>query len=270
MLVGFVSGGAFLHWARGAGAELTAFAVLFALAAAFRYGSVLFLARQSEPERPAPTQRNVTFAELARRLASRRDARLLLYMFATQLATFIAGPFFAPFMLNELRLDYRAFAVLTATIYAAKSIALPLLGRFSERYGVLPLLWLAGIGIIPLSALWTLSQNFWYLLVLQAWSGVAWGAYELATFLMFFEALDNDERTSLLTKLNLLNAAAMCAGSFIGAALLAAWSVRFHGYLCVFIVSAVARCGALLLLRRVAQAPGNPQPHSAALRPASA
>lgn len=269
LLAGFVAGGSFLHWARAAQAELTAFAALFALAAAFRYSSVLFLVRQTEPEPPAATQRNVTFVELGRRLGDRRDARLLLYMFATQLATYIAGPYFAPFMLNELRLDYRQFAILIATIYAAKSIALPLLGRFCEHYGVMRLLWLAGFGIIPLSALWTLNQNFWYLLVLQAWSGVAWGAYELATFLMFFEALDNDERTSLLTKLNLLNAAAMCAGSFIGAALLWNWQIPFQGYLCIFIVSAIARIGVLLLLRRVAQAPERPAAPSV-LRAASA
>jgi len=82
-------------------------------------------------------------------------------------------------------------------------------------------------------------------------AGTAWAAYELALVLLFFEAIHESERTSLLTLYNVANSAALAAGSLIGATILKSVGGSITGYLCVFAGSTIIRTLALLLLRRV-------------------
>ncbi len=112
------------------------------------------------------------------------------------------------------------------------------------------LLWIGGIGIIPISAGWILSQQFTWLLLLQVVSGVVWGAYELAFFLLFFESIAEEERTSLLTFYNLFNSTAWVAGSLVGGLILFACGTSYHGYLLIFGLSSLGRLLALPLLAR--------------------
>ena len=58
------------------------------------------------------------------------------------------------------------------------------------------------------------------LLMIQVMAGVSWATYELAAFLLFFEAIDARQRIGMLTLYNLGNAAATVAGSLIGGGIL--------------------------------------------------
>ena len=56
---------------------------------------------------------------------------------------------------------------------------------------------------------WVISNNFWFLILVQLFSGTAWAAYELAVFLICFNSIRAEERTSVLTIFNLTTTAAM-------------------------------------------------------------
>ena len=62
---------------------------------------------------------------------------------------------------------------------------------------------MGAIGIVPLPALWLVSDALPYLIAIQVVAGVAWAALEYATQLSFFESLDERDRTlgSLATTL---------------------------------------------------------------------
>jgi MFS family permease len=252
-LAGLLLGGFILQQGVERDRALAAFALAFSLAALARLISSRALFLQSDPPVPV-VQRPVPVGRFATRLWSGQDGRLVLYMMAVQTAVNLAGPFFAPFMLLELRLSYAAYVGLVATAYAARIVALPFLGVWAKRYGSRPLLWLGGIGIIPMSLLWVFSSNYSYLVLIQALSGFVWGAYDLATQLSFFEMIRREERISVLTYYNLVNAAALVAGALAGGALLAAIGGR-SGYLVIFGVSFGARLATVGLLRRVSRAP---------------
>ena len=99
-------------------------------------------------------------------------------------------------------------------------------------------------------ALWLLNDGYVYLMCLQVLSGVAWSIYELGALLMFFEAIDESERTSLLTGYNLVNTAGMAIGASAGASILAAGPSGAGAYHLIFALSSVARLlTALLLLK---------------------
>jgi MFS family permease len=154
-------------------------------------------------------------------------------------------------MLKELHMDYTQFAVLLGVSYVAKFVCLPAWGRVAHRMGAHRLIWIGAIGIAPLAGGWVISDNYYWLLALQVLAGSAWAAYELALVLLFFEAIPESERTSLLTLYNVANSAALAFGSLIGAAILKGVGVSVTGYLFVFAASTLLRSLAVLLLRRV-------------------
>jgi MFS family permease len=255
VLVGFASGGLWLEAGEAGGWPLAAFVMLFLMAGACRLASAACLASQSEPSAGAIAANHVGLRELSRRLRCHPAASLLGYLLAIQLAVQMAGPYFAPFMLAQLDLTYTQYMLLVACGYLGKVIALPMWGRLAHRSHAQALLWIGGLTIIPLSGLWLglyfIERMMLYLAAVQVLGGIAWAAYELAAFLLFFEAIPREERTSMLTIFNFGHAVAMVAGAALGAIWLACVGDGRSAYLELFGISSAARLAALALLVRV-------------------
>jgi MFS family permease len=251
VLAGFVAGGCLLQWADGHGAARRAFLSLFVAAGACRLLSLALLAIQREPALLRENIPRIPTREILTRMRDTGVYRLLLYLVAVQGSVQLAGPFFTPFMFEKLRLSYGGYVALVAMAFMAKIVMLPAWGSFAHRLGALRLLWVGGLGIVPLSAMWIFSANYGWLLFVQALAGVSWGAYELGFFLLFFESIPDRERTSVLTFYNLGNTAAWVLGSALGGLLLYSLGTDRLGYLVLFGISSIGRCLALLVLRNV-------------------
>lgn len=250
-LLGFLLGGVALEWGAAWGATLTAFGGLFLVASACRYVSAVCLSTQSEPACLVQQERRVAWGELLARLRHSSDGRLLFYLLAVQVAVQVSGPFFTPYMLKQLRLSYVDYVMLVSCAYLAKVVSLPVHGRFAQRYGARSLLWAGGLGIVPVAGLWVCSDRFGYLMAVQLLSGSVWAAYELAMFLLFFESIEESERTSVLTTHNLFHALSTLTGSLLGALVLSTLGKDRSAYLAVFALSSAARAAAVFLLVRV-------------------
>jgi hypothetical protein len=251
LLVGFVGGGIALEIAAPRGAALDVFAGLFLIATLFRLVSVWFLSSQRELTAGAARGHLLHLGEAISRLRGSTTGRLLFYLLAVQTAVQISGPYFNPYMLHHLRFSYAQYVVLVAAAYASRIVALPALGRFAHRFGARRLLWLGGVGIAPMSAAWLISNEFLYLIALQWVVGMVWAAYELSTALLFFEAIPEHQRTSVLTLFNFANALATVVGSLAGGLALVYFGKIQIVYLTLFALSSVARLAALGLLWRV-------------------
>jgi MFS family permease len=248
LLAALLTGGAILHWSASHGEKLLGFAALFLIAGLARAVSSWLLAHQSEPD---PLVRRVTGdLDLAPPRSTPGNRRLLAYLLAVQTGVHIAAPFFTPYMLGEsaLGLSYAGYMSLIAASFISKIFALPWLGHFAAKYGARRLLRLAGLAVVPLPALWTFSNDYTFLLGIQLLSGIAWGAHELATFLLFFDAIRPEERTRLLTWFNLASATAMVVGTAAGGWLLSQYGANMPGYATLFWISAGARALTLPLL----------------------
>jgi MFS family permease len=258
VMLGFMGGGLALQAGASWGRVVAMFAGLFLVAAACRLLSTAFLASQSEPVPPSDEHRHVPLGEFLGRLRRGGEGSLLLYLLSVQCAAQIAGPYFTPYMLKQVHFSYAEYVILIGVSFAAKVIALPALGRFAQRVGARRLLWLGGIGIIPVSGMWLASSAFGYLLFVQVLAGLAWAAYELAMFLLFFESIPEFERTSVLTTYNLGHALATVVGSLIGGLMLAVMGKSPGTYLAIFCLSSVARLATLALLARVPEVDAQP------------
>ncbi len=253
VLGGFVLAGFSLQSGAAAGHTLETFGGLFLMAAVCRFASAGFLLSQSEPVPPGDDHRHVPVGEFLNRIRTSGEGRLLVYLLAVQTAAQIAGPYFTAYMLGPLGLSYAGYVFLISISFAAKALALPAFGSLAHRWGARRLLVLGGIAIVPLSGAWCVSDNFYWLCCVQIAAGAAWAAYELAMFLLFFETMPAEERTSLLTTFNFANALATVIGSLLGGAVLATWGKTHGVYLAIFALSTLARGLSLVVLARVPQ-----------------
>lgn len=262
VLLGVVGGGVTLQVGASHGKPLTAFAILFLVAGVCRFISTGLLASQTEPQPPDDEHRVVPMREMLSRVRHGHDGRLLVFLLAMQTAVQISGPYFTPFMLGQMKMSYATYLLLIATSYTARIAVMPMIGGLVRRVGAQRVLQWAGTGIIPLSALWIVSDNVWYLIGVQLLAGAIWAAYELASFLMLFETIPEEERTSVLTTFNLANAIATVGGSVLGGVLIASLGTNREAYFVLFGISGFARICTIPLLRFATRGQSKPVPPS--------
>jgi len=254
VLVGLAGAGLTLQFAAQANRTLQAFAAIFLVAGAARFLSAWLLSRHSEPIKPGEDQRVVPMRELLSRARHSHDGKLLVFMLAMQMAVQISGPYFTPYMLAQIRMNYAEYLLLIATSYTARILVMPLAGAAVQRFDPRRVLWFSGLSLIPLSALWIVSDSLPYLFCVQLAAGACWASYEFVTFLLLFETIREDERTSVLTTFNLFNALAMVIGSSIGGTVLYLLGTDGRTYLIIFGLSGLLRLLTIALLRRAARA----------------
>jgi MFS family permease len=250
---GFALAGILLHLTRQTEYEwavLAGFAAIFIIAGAGRLASSWSLANHSHDKPRLQNERFVSARELF--ISRRRDpgARLLIYLFFVQCAVQFSGPYFTPFILRNLGFSYLHYMALISICFLGKSLAMAMWGRVAQRVGARTLLVIGGALIMPVSSLWCISVDFWWLAIVQFISGTVWASFELAFALMFIEALPRNERTSVMTYYFFLNSLGYVIGASLGA--LTLYSLPGDlGYYVLFGGSGIGRLLALSFVFRI-------------------
>ena len=99
-------------------------------------------------------------------------------------------------------------------------------GRIGDVFGNRLILVVTGMLIPLLPALWVVSNNFWYLLLIQACAGLAWGGFNLSSGNLLYELIPPPQRTVYVAFHNVLATMGVFTGAMIGAALLHVLPVR--------------------------------------------
>lgn len=244
ILLGLVTGGLTLEWARQVEHVNYAFAFLFIMAGGSRLVSVLLLSKQPFlPDwlrfRAEPRFRlRDTFMMMA------RDANIkkfFIFLFLFNSAVYISAPFVTPFFLARLKLSYDSYMLALAALLVPKILFLPVAQRLIEKIGVRRVFVYSAIGLSPLPAFWMWIDSLSAILVLQALSGIAWAGFEVALMVIFFKNLRQEEKTQMLTLYNLFNSSAVILGGTIGAKLLKIFGPEYGGYGVVFVTASCLR-----------------------------
>jgi MFS family permease len=251
VIVGFLGGGIALQLGHRGGYGLMPFALLFIGAAGSRLMSANYLDCQRDIKIPSTIGTSKPWSDFFAITTQGGNGRIILYILAAQLGCQISGPYFTPYMLGHLKLSYIGYVALICIAYLSRVAVASLWGYVVQKIGVNRLLWMSGLAIVPLPALWDLSDSFTYLAILQVFSGAVWGAYELANLLLIIESIPAAKKINILTIYNLVNALAIVVGSFVGGFLLTAFGGGRHAYLMVFLFSTLARAVALLILVKI-------------------
>jgi MFS family permease len=138
-----------------------------------------------------------------------------------------------------------------ATSFLSKALVLPVVGRLASRVGSVRLLGLACLAIVPIAMLWLPFAEVGYLVGVQIVAGGCWAAYELAVALLFFDIVEDRDRTGVITVYNVGLALATVAGAGCGGMFLRALGEDRRAYAALFTVSCLLRLASLPLLRRL-------------------
>jgi MFS family permease len=181
----FIGGGGVLSLSDHFDLAAAGFFFLFLLAAGGRATSCYFLWKMHDPEpQPLIAEANVFFATLAQIKLAMRDHTFRNYSFfvaGMQGMVAISGPFFAVYMLNELDFTYFQYTLNLVASIATQFFMLRYWGKISDKHGnrLIMLVCSAAMPVIPI--LWLFSPNFYYLIAVQVFSGLAWSGFNLTT-----------------------------------------------------------------------------------------
>lgn len=247
-LLGLVCGGVFLSSMSDSAYYLTAYSFLFTCAACARFfSSYLLYQHQETPPQNLKTSK-FSIISLVSWVSQKRVKYLLLFLFVTQIAVFFSSPYFNPFMLVQMKLDYAHYMVLISAIIVSKIFTYSLMSKIAQKNGSSFLILIGSLGIIPLPFLWTVSHAYFFILALQLFGGFLWGCFELGVFLYIIERHEEVERTKIVIITNFLNACGMLIGSYSGAWILKTQGSDMEAYHSIFTLSTLLRFTPLLLL----------------------
>jgi hypothetical protein len=244
LLVAFGAAGLALH--RAGVHVLSCFVVLFAVALVARVASAVALGLQVDLEvtRRRPMSEAVLLPRLRQAIA-RGNFDVAMYLAALALGTQMAAPFFTPYMLRELALDYRSFAALSALSILAKVFTYPCCHGLAERIGLRRLLCWAGVGVALVPVIWAVSSSFPALMFAHVVGGAVWAAVEYASFQLLLDAAPADLTAEFFSISNGLTGLGQVIGALSGGLLLGQPGL---GYAQIFLLSALLRGLPLALL----------------------
>ncbi|MBI4721451.1 MAG: MFS transporter [Candidatus Stahlbacteria bacterium] len=243
LLVSTLLGGMLLDHFKKLNLILVGFGVLFFVGMLFRLLSAFILTKQYEPHIRFDSSYYFSFPEFIRRMRGNNFGRFVIFVMLTTLSCCIAVPFFAPYMLRDLKFNYTLFiliAIVTPTI--SSIITAPLWGRFSDKFGNIATLRICSLVIcfIPLS--WLLSRNPYYLIfVPQTIGGAAWAGFGLATSNFIYDAVTRQRRGLCFAYYNVLNGIGIFIGATIGSFIVKLPIHFMNIFLFIFLISSILR-----------------------------
>jgi MFS family permease len=229
----------------------TGFLIIFSLAAASRYVSGYFISRMNEPPHRKDPASDFTFFMFLRRFRESNFLKFVVFSGCFTFGTYISAPFFAVFMLRDLRLSYLTYMLLQVCSSVAGLIAQPLWGTHGDLVGNVRVLRLSAFlaALVPL--FWLFSQNPVYLMLVQMYAGFSWSGLTLSTANFIYDAVTPQKRVRCIAYFNVINGVALFLGSSVGG-YLALRLPPLQGYplLGIFELSCACRIGIYLLLSR--------------------
>ena len=218
------------------------FFLLFLLAAAARYVSAFFIKQMDEPPHKKDPAADFSFFMFVARFRESNFLKFVTFAASLNFATFLAAPFFAVFLLRDLQFSYLIYMILQVAAVLASFVALPLWGRHADHFGNVGVLRLSSFLAALIPALWLVSHQPLYLVLVQMGSGFAWSGVTLASGNFIYDAVSPPKRVRCIAYFNVINGVAVFLGSSLGG-FLASRLPPLWGYrlLALFAVSCVCR-----------------------------
>lgn len=235
------------------------FATIFFLAMIFRLLSAAMLKKQYEPKLKVEPDYYFSIIEFVKKMRGNNFGRFTISVMVLYFATFLASPFFTPYLLRELELDYVLFIlILTVTPSLIHIAVWPLWGRFSDKYGNVRTLRVCSLIISVSPTLWVFSDNPYYLIfVPQVVSGIGWAGFFLAASNFIYDAVTRQRRGICFAYYNVLSGMSGFLGATIGG-IISKLSVGFMNiFLFIFLFSGIMRLmSALILVPKIKEVRG--------------
>lgn len=229
------------NFTNGVKTQYTGFVIIFILALIARIFSFIFLTKKYEPSYNVLPEAEFSFIEFLKKARFRNFGLFVFYLSLMNFSVYIAAPFFVAYMLYDLKLSYLGYTILIAIPLIVKYMSMPIWGKASDNYGTKKILSLTGF-LMPLGPiLWIFSSDFYYLGLVQAFSGFTWAGFEIASFNFIFDTTSPEKRATCVAYYNVLNGIGIIFGSLLGGMIVMYNNVFWSKYLLVFLISGILR-----------------------------
>jgi len=258
-LTALIISGTILHFFDGQGRTWTGFAAIFIIACCARLISIYQLHQMQEPVMHHTSVDNSL--KILQLLQHGPALWFTLFFVLMQMAVCIAAPFFAVYMLRDLQFSYMQFTANTGTAVLVQFATLNRWGRIGDVFGNRIILYTTAMLVPVLPFLWVVSNNFWYLMMVQVLSGLAWGGFNLSAGNLLLDLVPAVRRTIYAAIHNVFAACGVFLGGGIGVLLVGILPQRHTWFgdtgigsplLNIFLISTVVRyLIVMLFLRKV-------------------
>lgn len=208
--------GGVLHFFDKAGLAEAGYLLCFLGAFLARANSVRWLSRYEDPEFRISPEEVFTFRQFLRRSPHSNFAKFVFFVGVVNFGVFFAGPYFALYMLRDLRFTYVEYTLVTAVAAVTQFLTFRYWGALSDRFGNKKILNLCGWGVAFVPMLWLFSSNILYLMVIQAYAGFVWSGFTLASSNFIFDAVTPPKRARCVAYQGLVNGFFVLTGSLAG------------------------------------------------------
>ncbi len=250
LLVTTLLGGILLDHFKNLNLVLVGFGLLFFVGMIFRLLSAFLLSKQYEPHIKFDSHYYFTFPDFIKRMRGNNFGKFVIFVMLMTLSTCIAVPFFAPYMLRDLKFNHTLFILIAIVVPTLSSIiAAPLWCRFSDKFGNILTLRICSLLICLIPLLWLVSSNTYYLIfVPQVVGGVGWSGFGLATSNFIYDAVTRQKRGLCFAYYNVLNGIGIFIGATIGSFIVKLPVHFMNIFLFTFLISGILRLIAFAVL----------------------
>ena len=221
---------------------LFGFLIILIFAMAARFVSWYFLARMYEPKFRHSHEARFSFPEFIKRARESNFARFVFFVAGLNFCVNLAAPFFAVFMLRDLRFSYLTYTILIITVPVTTLLLIQRWGRLADRVGNIRVLKFCACFIAGLPLPWLICRHPLFLALIQILGGFAWSGFNLCVINFIFDSVSPAKRTRCFSYFNVINGFFICIGALIGG-YLATHAPRLWGYqlLSLFLLSSITR-----------------------------
>ncbi len=217
-----------------------ALAVSFALGmvSTFSFGHI-----HEKGNRPQQPKRSFSLRDLAQMFKEQPQFTALTLTAALwNFGINISGPFFNVQMVNTLKFSAASIGLVAVVTSITTLITQNQIGAWADRVGMRRLqytsMWL--IPLLPLS--WIFATQVWHVALINAFSGIVWGAYNLVSFNLLLATIPQGQVPRYSAVYQIVIMLSMALGAAVGSAIIVQW-----GFIAVLIGSAVVRYSAAFL-----------------------
>ncbi len=200
------------------------FAVLFVIAFMGRALSAYLFLKQYEPKF-VPDHHHLPVWQFVKRLSENSFGKFTLFVSTMNLVVAIAAPFFAVYMLDHLKFSYVQFTIVLLSSAIIMLLVMPAWGKFADLYGNLKITKITGMLIPTIPLLWLAAPYFVnnnpsmlvpYLIAVEAFSGLVWAGFNLATSDFVYDVASPQKIPSFVTYFTILSNLGLFIGALIG------------------------------------------------------
>ena len=214
--IALILGGIVLHYCSNHGATLAGFIIIFSCAFIARLISVHHLKKMHDPSNHVAALENPFSRDNLQEIRHSPLFGFSLFLLCVQFSVSMASPFFSVYLLRDLHFSYIQFMACSASTVLFQFLALQRWGRISDIFGNRIIMHVCGLLIPLLPFFWLLYDNFYYLLIVQAFGGFIWAGFSLSASNYLYELIPQNKRATWMAAHNVIAGFGIFLGALTG------------------------------------------------------